>query len=173
MFSPTVRLILVIICLALAANFYFKEEYTYMVMMLVPAVLFIYGYFKYGTVYAATMELKKQNFAKAEKLINKVKYPERLGRSHKAYYHFSRGIIASEKEEWGKSISEFIMALDLGLRTQNDTAVVLLNLAHAEIERKNFTEAKHYLDRLKQINQSPMIKEEAESLSKRIEKTNS
>lgn len=62
MFTPTIRIFLVIFSLIAAAYFYSKEDFANMSMMIIAGGLFIYGYFKYGTVYAAFQQLKKENF---------------------------------------------------------------------------------------------------------------
>jgi len=84
MFTPIIRLILVIANLSLAAYFYSEGAYTNMSLMLLSAGFFIYGYFKYGTVYAAFQQLKKGNITKTEALISKIKNPDKLGKSHKS-----------------------------------------------------------------------------------------
>ncbi|MFY7712403.1 hypothetical protein ACOSQB_17450, partial [Tenacibaculum sp. MEBiC07804] len=78
MFTPIIRIILIIFSLISAAYFYSKEDYANMSIMLIAGGLFIYGYFKYGTVYAAFQQIKKDNVEKAEELISKIKNPDKL-----------------------------------------------------------------------------------------------
>ncbi len=168
MFTPTVRIILIVLCFGMAILFYTKEDFVNMGMTLIAAGLFAYGYYKYGTVYAAFQQLKKNNIQKAEKLIDKVKNPHRLTKGHKGYYHFTKGIIASEKKEWDLGFSELTKALEFGLRTKNDTSIVLLNLAEIEFERKKFQNAEGFLNKLKEFELKPLVKEEADKLMEKI-----
>ena len=137
-------------------------------LTLLAAGLFVYGYFKYGTVYAAFQQLRKENYGKAEKLISKVKNPDSLTKQHKSYYHFTNGIIASEKKEWDSAYLELSKALKIGLRTKNDTSLVILNLADIEFERKKLEKAEDYLDRLKEFELKPQVKIEVTKLRKKI-----
>ncbi len=168
MFTPVVRIILVITSLGLAVFFYEKNDFWDMALSLIGAVLFVYGYFKYGTVYAAFQELKKENFERAEKLISKIKNPEQLSKGQKSYYHFTTGIIASEKKEWDYSLSELSKALKIGLRTKNDKSIVLLNMANVEFEKKNYDKAMKYIIEVKKIDLKPLVKTETDTIEEKI-----
>lgn len=168
MFTPIVRILLIVLCCGMAILFYTKEDFVNTGLTLLAAGLFAYGYYKYGTVYAAFQQLKKNNIQKAEKLIAKVKNPHRLTKGHKSYYHFTMGIIASEKKEWDLGHSELTKALEIGLRTKNDTSIVLLNLAEIEFERQKIQKAKDFLKKLNEFELKPLVKEEADKLMEKI-----
>ncbi|WP_407557071.1 hypothetical protein [Winogradskyella sp. 4-2091] len=168
MFTPTLRLIFVIIGIITAIFFYTEAMYSNMVMMLIASALFVYGYYKSGTVYAAFQQLKKQNFKKAEALISMIKNPDRLSKGQKSYYYFSKGIIDSEKEDWDNAYTNLIEANRIGLRTKNDTSIVLLNLANVEFERKNYASAVNYIKHTKEFKLQPLIKTELDKLEKAI-----
>jgi hypothetical protein len=168
MFTPFIRIVLIIACLGMSILFYLREDYINAGLTIAAAGLFGYGYFKYGTVYAAFQELKKENFDKAEKLISKIKSPNNLSKQQKSYYHFTTGIIASEKKEFDFAKSELMQALEIGLRTKNDTSIVLLNLADIEYELTEFSSAKDYLNKLKDYELKPLVKSEMDKLIEKI-----
>ncbi len=168
MFTPIIRIILIIYSLITAAYFYSNEDFANMSMMLIAAGLFIYGYFKYGTVYAAFQQIKKDNIKKAEQLISKIKNPDKLIKGHKSYYYFTTGIIALEKQELEKSHSDLAKALKIGLRTENDKSIVLLNLANIELLRKNFNKANEYITKVRKLDLKPLIESETNRIEKEI-----
>ncbi|AXT50402.1 hypothetical protein D1818_06005 [Aquimarina sp. BL5] len=168
MFTPFIRIVLVIGCIVMAIFFYSEQDYQNLILVLLAAFLFIYGYFKYGTVYTAFRQLKKGNFKKAEELITKTKNPDKLSKGQKSYYHFTKGIIASEKKEWEDSFSELTKALNIGLRTQNDTSIVLLNLANIEFERENFDNAMEFIVKGNKYELKPLVKTEMNKLMEKI-----
>ena len=51
--------------------------------------------------------VKYVRLTKAEELISKIKKPEKLSKGQKSYYHFTKGIIASEKQTWDASVCLF------------------------------------------------------------------
>lgn len=168
MFTPSIRIALIVTSLGMAILFYLREDYINTGLTILAAGLIGYGYFKYGTVYAAFQQLKKGNIDKAEKLISKIRNPNNLSKQQKSYYHFTTGIIASEKNEFDLSKSELIKALEIGLRTKNDTSIVLLNLANVEYERKELPSAKEYLNELKNYDLKPLVKSEMNKLTEKI-----
>ncbi len=168
MFTLTIRVILVIFSLIASAYFYSKEDFANMSMMLIAGGLFIYGYFKYGTVYAAFQQMKKDNIEKAEELISKIKKPDRLNKGHKSYYYFTTGIIALEKKEFEKSHSDLTQALNIGLRTENDKSIVLLNLANIELLKKNYNEAIEYIKKVRKLDLKPLVESETNRIEKEI-----
>lgn len=168
MFTPFTRVLLIIGGIAMAIYLYTKNDYIAMGMSLFSALLFIYGYYKYGTVYIAFQELKKGKFDKAEKLVSKIKNPATLSKGQKSYYHFVQGAITANNNQWEKSYSEFTKALGIGLRTKNDTSIVLLSLASIEFERKNFEQAKEFIRKVREFDLKPIIELDVNKLEKEI-----
>lgn len=168
MFTPLVRILLAIGCITMAVYFYIKGDFLEMGWVLLCAGLFIYGYFKSGTVYLAFQYLKKEKYDKAAKLISKIKNPEILSKSQKNYYHFTQGMLASNNKEWEKSSSELTKALNIGLRTKNDTSIVLLNLANVEFERKNYEKALAYISEVREFDLKPLVKTETDRIESEI-----
>ena len=58
--------------------------------------------------------------------------------------------------------------MELGLRTENDTSIVTINLAGIELERNNFDEAMDYLKRTKNLNHKIELNPEIERIEKEI-----
>ena len=168
MFTPIIRIVLVIFSLIAAVYFYSKEDFVNMSIMLIAGGLFIYGYFKYGTVYAAFQQIKKDNVKKAEELISKIKNPDKLTKGHKSYYYFTTGIIALEKKDFEKSHSDLTQALDIGLRTENDKSIVLLNLANVELLREDYNKAIEYIKKVRQLKLKPLVESETNRIEKEI-----
>ena len=170
MFTPTLRIIFIFLSLLIAAFLYSKEEYVIMVPIFISVSLFILDYFKSGTVYIAFKELKKGNLKKAEKLILKTKNPEGLSKGQKGYYYFITGFIAMNKENSELAYSELSKALKIGLRTENDTSIVLLNLAKMEFIRGNFMETESLILRIKKLSLSENIASETGKIEDELQK---
>ena len=168
MFNRFYRAILICICAVAAVFYYLKEDYGSMTMMLIAAGLFIYGYYRYGNVYIAFKALQIEDYAKAKKLISEIKNPELLVKGQKSYYHFSLGILASNEKKWNVSYNELVEALNIGLRTKNDTSIVLLNLANVEFNRQNFDEAMDFIAQIKEMELNPLVRSEVDKLETEI-----
>lgn len=166
MFTPIKRIILIIINLTLSIYSYFKGDFIYMFFLLIASGLLIYGYIKYETVFIAFQQIKKGNIKKAEELISKISNPYKLTKTHKSYYYLANGIIALEKQDLEKAKSDLIQSLNIGLRTENDKSIALLNLANIELLKKNYNEASEYIKKVRKLK----LKQSIESATNRIEK---
>ncbi|MFY7709043.1 hypothetical protein ACOSQB_00330, partial [Tenacibaculum sp. MEBiC07804] len=117
---------------------------------------------------AAFQQIKKDNVEKAEELISKIKNPDKLTKGHKSYYYFTTGIIALEKKQFEKSHSDLTQALNIGLRTENDKSIVLLNLANIELLRNDFDKATEYIKKIRELNLKPLVESETNRIEKEI-----
>lgn len=169
MHSPIVRLILTIIALYFSWNAYSDGNIQSALLYLLAVGLIIWGYFKNGTVYLAFNQIKNQNFDKAELLLNKVNSPENLKKQQQAYYHFTKGYIDLNKSDNNSSLNHFKKSIELGLRTENDKAVALLNIVSIELEQKNFEEAKSLLNEIQNLNYKDSLTPEIEKILRLIE----
>lgn len=168
MYSPIVRLVLALFTIAMGVFYYSKGNIQSALMMLIALALFVSGYFFNGTVYAAFRQLKKQNFEKAKSILAKTKHPNALKKSQRAYYYFVSGFIALNEKRLNDSFNDLTTALDLGLRTENDRSIALLNLANIEIERNNSLNAKGYIERALELNCSELVLLELKKLNEKI-----
>ncbi len=171
MFTPAVRIILGIFGLAIAWEFYALGYQAIALVMLTSPVFMIWGYFRYGTVYLAFKQLKQKNFDNAEKLLAKINNPHLLSNKQKSYYHFAKGFIELNKEHLDECFHQLKLALELGLRTENDTAIATLHLADFELGRKNYDEAKKYLSSLKSLKYKPELEDEIDKVQEELKKS--
>lgn len=95
--------------------------------------------------------MKRGKVAEAEKLLDTIKRPSWLLKSHRAYYHFIKGIIDLQDKAFEDGQQHLEKSLKLGLRTPNDSALVLLNLAHIRLALKDKIGSKKYLAEAKEL----------------------
>lgn len=129
MFSNSLRIILIIICLVFGIYQFFKGEIYLGFSFTAAAFFLIYGYFRYGNVWLAFQNLMKGHNIKAEKLINSVKYPNLLSSQQKAYYFFVKGVLEQDKNNLDEAEIYYLKSLKEGLHTSNNVAIANLNLA--------------------------------------------
>lgn len=168
MYNPIIRIIFAVFGLFMAWSFYSKGNLPVTIFVLVAVGLIIWGYFKNGTVYIAFKKLKNEDYQKAEELLLKIKNPNLLKKSQKSYYHFIKGYIELNKQNLETSFIELTKAINIGLRTDNDTSIVTMNLAKIELERNNFKEAMTYLEKTKSLNHKIELNPEIKRIENEI-----
>ena len=123
----------------------------------------------FGNVWAAFNMLKRGRIKQAKTLLRQVRRPELLAKRHRAYYHFTSGMIALQENQLDQGKVHLGKALDLGLQTNNDRAMVCLNLAHIHFVGKNKEQTRHFLEEARKANPTDlMIKENLDKLEKAL-----
>ena len=115
-------------------------------------LLVTYGYFRYGTVWKAFQSIKKNNFTKAKKELSQITKPDLLSKSQKGYYYWALGLIELKNNDLHLAEEYIKKALDFGVRTENDFAIINLNLAQIFYQQEQFHEAYMYLNMAKNIS---------------------
>lgn len=169
MYTPFVRLLFGVLGIALAIKFYLSGSIPSLLLTLGGVALVVWGYFRNGTVFIAFQQVKKNNPTKAERLLAKIKKPEWLSRSQKAYYHFTRGFVKMSNQQAEDSLSEFRQALEIGLRTDNDKAIALLNISSLALDLGNIKEARESLKQAKSFKYIPNLEPEIKRIERELQ----
>ncbi|MBT1706461.1 hypothetical protein [Chryseosolibacter indicus] len=120
MYTPIVRVIILVLGLILGFYYYMTDNPTPALLTLFGVALVVWGYFKNGTVYLAWRKVKKQDFQQAERILSQTKYPELLKREQKGFYHFIKAMISANANDIDNAYINFKKALQFGVRTQNN-----------------------------------------------------
>jgi len=128
------------------------------------ALFIIYGFFRYGSVWSAFQQIKKGENAKAENLVNSVKYPNLLSNQQKAYYFFTKAVLEQNKNNLDEAEFFYIQAIEKGLRTSNDKAIANLNLAYIYREKKMIDLAQSRLQKAIEFPHKEEVSKEIQKL---------
>jgi len=140
--------------------------YFYLVTFLMVGVeLFI------GNSVLAFNLLKRGSPEVAAEVLGKTWVPSLLIKSRKAYYHFTRGILALQVKDLDGALYDLDLANTLGLKTSLDSALNALNLAHIYFAKKDKLKTIEFLDKAKsyQLNDL-MLKEKITEMERALKK---
>lgn len=137
MFLAKIRFLLVLLFLGLGIWLHVVEGIGAAWFLYVAAFILLMTHFLFSNVSAAFIALRKGNIDNAEELIYRIKKPEWLLKQHRAYYHFTKGMIALQRNSSQEAKFDLREALNLGLRTSTDKALATLNLANLAFKDKD------------------------------------
>ncbi len=157
MFIARIRFLLVIIFLGLAVWLHVVEGIGSAWYLYVAGILLLLTHFLTSNVSAAFMLLRGGHLDKAEQLIDQIKKPEWLLTRHRAYYHFTKGMIAAQRNAVPQARQHLSEALNIGLRTPTDNALAAINLSNFAYQANDRSEAQKYLDKAKSYQTSDLI----------------
>ncbi len=151
------RLLLVFLFVIVGLILHFQLGIGTAIYPYLGALVLMVTHFIFNNVSAAFVLLRRGKIDQAERLIDQVKKPEWLVKQHRAYYHFTKGMISLQRNKLAEGKTDLKAALQLGLRTDNDRALAILNLAHICYLNKENEEARNYLNEAKQLNSDDLI----------------
>ena len=137
---------------------------------LLIGVGFLISYLLLGTVQSAAELMQKMEFEECEKRLDLTFKPNWLYKTNKAFFYIIKGSIAMNlknnelAEEW------FIKAQGIDLPSDNEKAMVLLQLANINATKNKWTAAQAYYRELKKLTVTEkMIKEQISQFDKALQ----
>jgi len=151
MFSPFSRLLLLLLCVVLSLLGAYFSLWPLLIFSTLCSIALLWGYYKIGTVPLALIKARKNEFDKAEKVLDLIQNPDRLSKKYKAYYYFIRGFIARERDQFKESKTCLDEVLAIGMKMESDRAMTLLALADMELIDRHEERARAYFIQIKNL----------------------
>lgn len=139
----------------------------YGIWFIIISVGLLLSYLLLGTVNSAAKFVQVTDFESAEKRLDLTLTPKLLYVTNRAIYYIMKGSIAMNKKENNEAEVLFQKALSLKLPTDNEKAMVLLQLANINAMKNKWNAAKIYLNDAKKLKVSEgQIKEQIQQFDK-------
>lgn len=153
MFSINIYLKFAIIGICLIGgiilSFVLGIGYTWIFILI--GLLFLASYLLLGTVQSASEMLQKMDFDGAEKRLNLTYFPNLLYVTNRAFYFILKGSLAAQRKDNAVAEDFFNQALALKLPSDNEKAMVLLQMAGIQAQKNNWNGAKNYFYQAKNL----------------------
>lgn len=160
MFNKNIKLILAVAIVAYAIYQMTEGYIGNGIMFIFLALIFIFLYFRNEIILLAFMRLRKQDFAGADKWLNKIKNPKAaLTTKQEGYYNYLKGIMNSQTN-MNDAEKYFKKAVSLGLNMDHDLAMAKLNLAGIAFSKRRPQEAKKLLKEAEELDKRNMLGEQ-------------
>jgi hypothetical protein len=165
-----VKFALIAVCLLGGIALWVTSGFWYAFIFLLAGIVFLASYLLLGTIQSSAELLQMQDFAGAEQRLNLTFFPKLLYVTNRAIYYALKGTIETQKGNKGEAEKLLNTALGMNLPTDNEKAIVLLQLANLNVMKSNWAGAKTQLAQLKKMKISePMIKSQIDQFDKAIE----
>jgi tetratricopeptide (TPR) repeat protein len=169
MFTPKTRILICIGCLFLIGYSLYQQKIYATIVAFIFILFTIIGYFRQGTVYLSYRQLKAGKIKEAEQNLGLTKNVNWLSKIQKSYYYFVLGFIKLAQNQLDESKVAYQEALKIGMRLQNDQAMVLANLATINHKQKNKVKAREYIASAKKLKVKAITIKELERIEKMID----
>jgi len=105
-----------------------------------------------GTVQSAAQMLERMKFVEAEERLKLTLFPKLLYVTNRAFYYIMKGSIAANLNRHDEAEIHFETAKNLKLPSDNERALIYLQLANIKANQGKWTAAKSYFHQVKKFN---------------------
>jgi len=134
------------------------------IMYLLLGGIIVLLLFKHEINLLAFLQIRRNKFDSARKILAWVKKPEQMPKKQQAYYYFLNGLVESQSNAMTKSEKHFKKALNTGLSMNHDIAMANLNLAGIAMARRRKREALNYMAQAKKYDKAKLLSDQIKML---------
>jgi len=170
MYNKYIKLVIATAILSWAVFQFIESNIMNGISLVLLAGIFVLFYFKNEFILLAFWQLRKQNFAGADKWLNYIKNPKTaLIKKQEGYYNFLKGIMLSQTNIT-QAEKFFKKALKLGLNMKHDIAMAKLQLAGIAMTKRRKREATMLINEAKKLDTQGVLTEQIKMLKQQMKK---
>ena len=148
--------------------FFYTGYWGWGITMIFVSAIFILTFFRNENIILALNHIRTGNQEKALQKLDRIKNPNFLIKSQRAYYYYLKGLSSAQQLSMGETEKLFRKALSIGLRTQQDQAVAKMNVAAICMGSGRKREAKVLLAEAKKMDKNGILSEQIKLLNQRM-----
>jgi tetratricopeptide (TPR) repeat protein len=139
----------------------FTVSFWYALPVLIIGLIFLASYIFLGTIQSSAMLMQKMDFAGCEKRLALTFKPEWLYVTNRAYYYLIKGSVALQLNNPDVAENWFHKAKSLKLPSDNEKAMILIQMINIHLQKNRFTQANNAYRELKKLHlTSDMFKDQ-------------
>ena len=163
------RLALTVLCLIGGTALAFAFGFWYAFPFLLIGIVLLLGYIFLGTVQSTAQLVQEMKFVEAEKRLDMTRWPNLLYKTNRAFYYMIKGTLALQRKDNDEAETWLNKAQSLELPTDNEKAMVLVQLANLHATKNKWNKAKSAMSKVKKLKVTePQLKEQIKQFEKAI-----
>ncbi len=163
------KLALIAICLIGGTILAFVYGFWYAFPFLLAGILLLVSYVMLGTVQSAATLAQTMQFDEAEKRLSMTLKPDWLYKTNRAFYYLMKGTIAMNRKDNDAAEKYLNIAQSIELPTDNEKAMVGLQLANIQAMKGKWNNAKLHFSKVKKLKVTePQLKEQVKQFEKAL-----
>jgi len=164
-----IRTILALAAVSFNVYLFYVGSWGWGITFIFVTALIILSFFRNENVILALYQMRLGKQEKAWKYLNRIKSPQFLPKKQHAYVLYLKGMLGLQQDLGFARCEQLIRrALELGLRTQQDTAVAKMQLAGICMQTGRKREAQTLLAESKKLDKNGMLKDQLDMMKKQM-----
>ncbi len=145
------------------------QGFWYAFPLLLVGLALLAGYIFLGTVQSTAQLVQDQQFEEAEKRLALTIKPEWLYKTNRAFFYMIKGTLAMNRKDHTAAEEWLTKAQSIELPSDNEKAMVLLQLANINVSKNKWTKAKANFQEMKKLKVTePVMKEQIKMFEKAL-----
>ena len=147
----------------------FAYGFWYAFPFLLTGIILLLGYIFLGTIQSAAQLVQEMKFDEAEKRLGLIFKPEWLYKTNRAFYYLINGTLAMQRKDNDAAESWLNKAQEIELPSDNEQAMVQLQLANIHAMKGKWNKAKVHFHKAKKLKiTEPQMKEQLKQFEKAL-----
>lgn len=156
------------------ASYLFADGYWgWGIVMVFVAALIAFTLYRNENIILALNQMRLGNQEKAKKMLSRIKQPQFLIKRQQAYYYYLKAQMFSQELGLSDSEKMFNKALSIGLKNDQDKAVVKLNLSAISMQKGKKREAMNFLAEAKKLDTGNLLTDQIKMIKGQLGKVGS
>lgn len=131
------------------------------------AIILLASYLFMGTIQSASEMVQAMDFEGADKRLNLTYFPKLLYVTNRSIFYILKGSIAAQRKDNKVAEDYFNQALALKLPSDDERAMVLLQMCNIQMMKSNWPGAQNYLTQVKKLKVTQkLIQEQIDQVDK-------
>lgn len=141
----------------------------YGIFFVITGIVLLVGYLLLGTIQSAAELIQKTDFDGAERRLGITFFPRLLYSANRAYYYLLKGTLAMQRKDFDRAEEWMLQADAIGLPSDNEKAMIYLQLSNIAASRNNWTGAMAHFRKVKDCKVTePAMKEQIKEYEKAL-----
>ena len=146
------KLALIAVCLVGGTVLAFAYGFWYALPFFIIGLGLLASYILLGTIQSSAMLMQSMDFDTCEKRLNLTLNPNWLYVTNRAYYYLIKGSVAMQRGNTEEAEKQFAVAQSFKLPSDNEKAMILLQMIGIHIQKNKWTQANSAYRELKSLN---------------------
>lgn len=143
----------------------FTFGFWYALPLIIIGLIFLASYIFLGTIQSSAIMMQKMDFDACERRLALTLKPNWLYVTNRAYYYLILGSIAMQRNKSDDAEAWFQKAQNLKLPSDNEKAMILIQMINIHLQKNRFTQANNAYRELKKLHlTSDMFKDQIKML---------
>ena len=156
------------------ASYLFADGYWgWGIVMVFVAALIAFTIYRNENIILALNQMRLGNQEKAKKMLMRIKQPQYLLKRQQAYFYYLKAQMFSQELGLSESEKMFNKALNIGLKNDQDKAVVKLNLSAISMQKGKKRDAMNFLSEAKKLDTGNLLGEQIKMIKSQLGKVGS